>query len=1148
MTTTTTTKAANGRHRGRTHSNTTSVIDPSALQYASKFSNSNNNIIVTSAMAGLSSVTGPANSTIMFPPSGIHLYSNHHNNVNAYASSNSSTTTTFYSGVKLAPPVLSASIEQLERRASDQKIWYTIQVCPCDLTIITPASASTSSSSNGTAKGGTSTGCSGGTGGAVTSIPRKPYKIYRRYEDVADFADQLEDEFAGRMVAPSATISLQHDTKDFSNAASTTISTSTSGGIGSSSYCVNGNVIGSGSLTFTEKGMDGGASATSTNINQSNTSLPSSTTIVALPRLKSRLVLFVTKAVCLQRKEELDRYLQELFTLGPIIAQSRLVAEFFGIWKTDMEIHLSQEDRDPLALHSVVAMTTLSDNEKDGNIDYEHESEAENGEDVARGEALQEASTSAGEPVTETSTMDSLPSLLTASPSPPIPSDHASALDAHWTYRVSSSSTSDSTSISTDIQSLSTSATMNSMTSAYLASPSLSPSLSACAYDSQDVGWTPSLSTLLPLDSETGVDVDAEMASPTELGASVPLPLDHTHLELANGYESGAGTETETLSDITTRTIKKFKSLRRAHTSSHSRQQQQQDSPVQEDSNPVPTGRSGSVSGSSGSASAVPLTTTAQPKSKIMKRSKTIVFRPEVTMQPLSSKNVIPPWNRIPSFANNSNSNSSNSGAAPISPISPTTPQSVTTMSMSSGGSTPNTITSDQIQPPSPTSLDMEEELYQQQQQQPRKLTMSHSKTMSSISTTPSWSFGNNNVDHPTLAPGSLTGLSLSSISSNSTTNSNSNGGSRNGSITSTRSMSVSAGITPTTLVAPWNRANGNGETNTHLHSLIKMSGQPSPSLQSPLNSPFVPVELGRSFHKKESQSQKSPSNKGNRDRAVPVLTQPPEARNRNPELTSLSFVGGSTMKGRTRKPGMTHSVSAPGGFLPIMTVSAPDSTQSSDSASETMAEDVSGAPVKAAVTRKRVSLHSPSLPTKQPIGILKNAQRGVRKGSLTVPGAVMFPVQSSPTGISAIAAVSSTLTSSSPSTPATVGGGSHSPGTLATTFKIVIDADTIVALQVLEDSSFVLTMSELRTRVKAKLTKSNIQLPDKFDLLWTVPTNSLTLSSPLPSTPTSGMSSMSINQAATAVDQGVMLKTDEDLHRAIHASRNHKVTLRCIL
>ncbi|KAF9151042.1 hypothetical protein BG015_007130 [Linnemannia schmuckeri] len=1133
--TTTTKKATNGRQRGRTHSNTTSVIDPSALQYASKFSNSNNNVIIASTMAGLSNVSGPSNSAMVLPQGGLHLHSHHHNS----ASSNSSTTTTFYSGVKLAPPVLSASVEQLERRASDQKVWYTIQVCPCDLTIITPALASASASastSTGAAMGTSSGGCSGGTGGAVTSIPRKPYKIYRRYEDVADFADQLEEEFAGKMVAPSATISLQHDTKN-SNAASTATSAS-GGGFGSSRYCVNDNMPGLGSMTFTEKGMDGGASATNTNNNTSQSDSSSSTTTVTLPRLKSRLVLFVTKAVCLQRKEELDRYLQELFTLGPIIAQSRLVAEFFGIWKTDMEVHLSQEDRDPLALHSVAVMTIVFDNEKDNSMGHEHESEAENGGDAVRGEALQERPKSAGEPVAETTTMDSPSSATAASLSPPIPSsDLASALDAHLIYKTSSSSTVNPTSFPTNAQPLSTAATMKNATSTYLASPSLSPS--PTAYDLRGVGWTPSLSTHLPLTTETGFDEDTKMASPTELIAPAPLPLDHARLEPAtDGYESEAGTENETIDDLTTRTIKKFKSLRRAHTSCHGRQLQQQDSNAQEDSNPVPRGRSNSVSAPSRGAPVGPLSTAAQPKSKIMKRSKTIVFRPEVTMQPLSSKNVIPPWNRIPSSANNSNSN--NSGVAPISPISPTTPQSATTTSASSGGFTPNTVASAQAQEPSPTSSDMDE---QQQQQQPRKLTMSHSKTMSSISTTPSWSLGNNNGDHSTLAPGSLAGLLSSSMSSCNTTNN------RNGSLTSARSMSISAGMIPTTLVAPWNRASGNGETNTHLHSLIKMSGQPSSSMQPSLNSPFVSVELGRSFHKKESQSQKSPSNNGAKDRTVPVLTQPPEARNRNPESTSMSFAGGSAMKGgggRPRKPGMTHSVSAPGGFLPIMTVSAPES--SAGNASETMTEDISGAPAKVAATKKRVSLHSPSLPTKQPVGILKNAQKGTRKASLTVPSAVMFPVQIS-TGISSIASACSTSTlSSSTSAPTTAGGGTHGAGTLATTFKIVMDADTIVALQVLEDSSFVLTMPELRSRVKAKLTKSNIQLPDKFDLLWTVPTSSMTMASPSPLTPTTGMSTVSVNQVAGALDQGVMLKTDEDLHRAIHASRNHKVTLRCIL
>ncbi|KAF9906196.1 hypothetical protein EC991_000908 [Linnemannia zychae] len=1138
---------------------------------------------------------------MIIPQGGLQLQSHQHQHSNkssTHASSNTSTTTTFYSGVKLAPPVLSASVEQLERRASDQKIWYTIQVFPCDLTIITPAVQAATSSNGATVAGGTGT-CAG-----VTSIPRKPYKIYRRYEDVADFADQLEEEFSGRLVAPSTTIGVQSDSKDSNAAASSAISTS-GGGVGSRSYCVNGNVPGSGSMAFTEKGMlDGGTSATpsnnnaSNNTNQSNgstftstSSTTSSTTTVALPRLKSRLVLFVTKAVCLQRKEELDRYLQELFTLGPIIAQSRLVAEFFGIWKTDMEVHLSQEDRDPLALHFVTAMTTIFDHENNKNgsssdqdHDYGHGDghETDNRED-ANGDkkVLQDGPTSAGFPVSHTTMMDSpSPSTLTASspsPPPPIPSaNHVRALEAHSTYKSRSLSTVNPTSSSTNAQHPSTAASTKTMESTYLASPSLSPSPSA--YESQDIGWTPSLTTPSlatqpPLPSQPGNDVDSEMASPIE--SSMPAPFVTTHLgPITDGYESGAGTETETISDLTTRTIKKFKSLRRAHTSSHNRQQQQQDSNSQEDSHPGLPVRSGSISGPSGGG--VPTAPTTPSKTKIMMRSKTIVFRPEVTMQPLSSKNVIPPWNRIPSFTSSTNANNStsnnNSGTAPISPISPTTPHSVATMSLSSAGSTPNTGTSEHNRAASPISFDVDDQSYQQQ---PRKLTMSHSKTMSSISTTPSWSFGNNgssaaSTDHSSFAQGSLAGLSSSAMSTNSSNSSGASttSGNRNGSIcnTSARSMSISSGMAPTTLVAPWNRVNANGETNTHLHSLIKISGQTSPSLQSPMmNSPFVPVELGRSFHKKESQAQRSPSNRGNKDRAVPVLTQPPEARNRNLDSTSLALSSGSSgpsgggMKGRARKPGMTHSVSAPGGFLPVMTVSAPDSSSSSPpnkASGARSTEDVSGAPVKATVTKKRVSLHSPSLTAKQPVGILKNAQRGTRKASLTVPGAVMFPVQPSSTSLAAAAAAGSALSLVSPSTP-TPAGGTHGAGTLATTFKIVMDADTIVALQVLEDSSFVLTMPELRSRVKAKLTKSNIQLPDKFDLLWTAPTNSMTLvspsplPSPSPSTPTSGMSSMSIHQSAAvaaALDQGVMLKTDEDLHRAIHASRNHKVTLRCII
>ncbi|KAF9927809.1 hypothetical protein FBU30_002854 [Linnemannia zychae] len=616
---------------------------------------------------------------------------------------------------------------------------------------------------------------------------------------------------------------------------------------------------------------------------------------------------------------------------------------------------------------------------------------------------------------------------------------------------------------------------------------------------------------MLPLASQVTADIDSEMASPIE-------PLDSTHIGSGvDEYELGACAEIETPGDLTTRTIKKLRSLRRSNTSN--RQQQHQEPSNQEDFGSKPASRSGSISGVPGTATSI------SSKAKIMKRSKTIVFRPEVAMQPLSSKNVIPPWNRIPSFSNSSNS--SNSSAAPISPISPTIQHSATTLPISATSSTISTINTtmnEQIQASSPPSSDVDELCYQQQQ--PRKLTMSHSKTMSSISTIPSWSIGNNHADYPTLSPGPLASLMPSPTSSN--TNNGVN----------VRSMSMTSGMTPTTLVAPWNRANGNGDTNTHLHSLIKVSGQISPSLQSPMDSPFIPVELGRSFHKKESQAQKSPSNRGVRDRSVPLLAQPPEARNRNSENGSSSFPGGSISKNRVRKPGMTHSVSAPGGFLPIMTISAPDGISKSTDASDGMTGHPSIIKATPAATQKRTSLYSPSLPSKQPVGILKNAQRGIRKASLTVPGAVMFPVHAS-----SMSMMASYSVSSSPSTSVS-SIGNYGAGVLATTFKIVKDTDTIVALQVLEDSSFVLTLPELRSRVKAKLIKSNIQLPDQFDLLWTMPTNSMTLTSI--STPMLGTSVTSIKQAANS--QGVILKTDEDLHRAIHASRNHKVTLRCIV
>lgn len=63
---------------------------------------------------------------------------------------------------------------------------------------------------------------------------------------------------------------------------------------------------------------------------------------------------------CTQRKESLNRYLTELFSYSAVVTQSRLVAEFFGIWKTDLEFRISHHDNDPLALHSLFTPTQIA--------------------------------------------------------------------------------------------------------------------------------------------------------------------------------------------------------------------------------------------------------------------------------------------------------------------------------------------------------------------------------------------------------------------------------------------------------------------------------------------------------------------------------------------------------------------------------------------------------------------------------------------------------------------------------------------------------------------------------------------------------------------------------------------------------------------
>ncbi|CAO3565452.1 unnamed protein product [Mortierella alpina] len=1041
-----------------------------------------------------------------------------------------STTTAFYSGVKLAPPVQSATVEQVERRALDQKAWYTIQVCPYDITIPSPTSASSPTSPH-SAIATRSEGSQGSIGMATTTIPRKPYTIYRRYEDVADFADQLEEEFP-LLKATAATPAAQP--------------AATPDAYGTLSAEVSCPDLGSASELLNSKALGGQCAKLATTTNQASATATAAAALTAgaltqplcLPRLKSSLVLFVTKAVCLQRKEELDRYLRQLFALGPFIAQSRLVAEFFGIWKTDMEAHLRQEDRDPLALHPVVVHTTTTTatisttmvnepktaikSEAENKEDEEEEEEEKRDNKEEQLEQESKAST-----VAPSNSEHSPPFRITAEPTVSAATNvHSTlnlvpdrALDSSATISSprsscsfsSVSSPSSSPSSLSDFDGTSSADTMTiaavANTYNYLASPSVSPSPSMVG--SRITDWAAMSASTIDTEMQ-----DLEMSSPTHTSPS-PSPSPRPELSENSSVES-EGSKSQS-NDITTRTIKKFKSLRRAHTTTsatptrqsifHQLQQQppKEGRSAQEEAREYGINNGiTAVSSTTGGPPPLPIPTGTQSqgtaaKAKSMKRSKTIVFRPEVTMQPLSSKNVIPPWNRIPSVVASSTASSAASSIhSPISPASPTTPVAGGShhpfMSLfSSNNSSNNMVVGESVTATTPTSLDPED--------RPRKLAMSQSKTMPSLAlwSTESSPSSPSNSPHSPVHP-----LLHNSTAGNS----------------SVRAL-LSSSYSTTTLVAPWNRANSSSETSTHLHSLIKISsssssGQPSNSLLSPAELPSVPVELGRSFQKKEIFQQRSLSQSQaallKRDpTSIPVLSHPPEARNKTvvvgAEASSATFSAGR----KGSKSGMTHSISAPGGFLPLMTVSRPPL--------ET--------PKKRSARRESATatLNGPALPTKQPVGILKNAQQsffGMRKSSLSVPGPVMFPVQ--PIAVTAKAAG-----------PAVV-----------TTFKIVLDADTIVALQVIEDQKFILTLQDLKSRVKSKLLKSNVQLPEKFDLLWSMPSST---SSTVPSTPSTPASATSFSSASSAcLNTGVALRTDEELHRAIHSSRNHKVILRCTL
>ncbi|KAG0303667.1 hypothetical protein BGZ98_006413 [Dissophora globulifera] len=1011
-----------------------------------------------------------------------------------------STKTTFYSRVNLAPPISSATVLSIERGAVDQKVWYTIQVNPYNFSITSPAMGVATASAKITIGSSSNSAGEGAaddiaqrtlTKLAKTCIPLKPYKIYRRYDDIADFADQLREEL----------LKLMRDSLDLASQEQPLSASASS--IHQNNLCI---VAGSSTLkdreTATMAAPCVGAQTTAIN------AVPESATAVSadLAGHKFRPVLLVTKATPLQQKEEFDRYLQELFSLGPAIAQSHLVSYFFAARRTDVEIHPSQENQDSLGLNpltlpakaastiSTIPEATTTPSGKIATVSLD----AESNKGLSR--ARNSAPTSSVRP-----TMTPPHSAICLASPTPFPNPEMDFLStAEWT---------------SETMTQFTECTQQSLTEHYL---------------------------------------DSEMASPTD--STAPIGNERNVSQLEHNSEPRMATDTEGTSAITMRTIKKFKSLRRNQSRPRNPQQKQQrqqepeeDVQASDEILSIVTSKStasSAISAITHGASTLRANSSIQasvvPKAKPMKRSKTLVFRPEVTMQPLSSKNVIPPWNRIPSVAVNTSSASSASSSA--APASPTTPVSLNSHDLPSPSCSPNTTVGENATATTPTIQDLED--------RPRKLTMTHSKTMSAISSISSPSYwgddGTSNVSSNSNTSRSPAWASSNGVSSTGAFTSNT------GSSGNPTTQSTSTAALATTLVAPWNRVNPNVEPNTHLHSLIKVSTQASPSNQSfsssSSGSTYVPVELGRSFHKKEGLLLKSHTMaaRNPKDRTVPLLTQPPESRSKGEATASRLSDGANAMPApmdKSVRSRLTHSISAPGGFLPSMAVSSPEKSASFSSASRPLEVVTRGnaeivPPMKTPLTPKKRSprresatnLHSPSLSTKQPVGILKNANQN-RKSSLTAPTPNMFPVHSN--------------SSFSPTVTAPVVATPYHGSSVATTFKIVVDADTIVALQIFENKGFVLTLKELKKRVKIKLLKSNIQLPDKFDLTWVVPSaSSLSASSSALNTPTTPLtpSTTSISSALIhhPCEAGIALQSDEDLQRATHSLLNRKMTLRC--
>ncbi|KAF9959314.1 hypothetical protein BGZ72_009891 [Mortierella alpina] len=134
---------------------------------------------------------------------------------------------------------------------------------------------------------------------------------------------------------------------------------------------------------------------------------------------------------------------------------------------------------------------------------------------------------------------------------------------------------------------------------------------------------------------------------------------------------------------------------------------------------------------------------------------------------------------------------------------------------------------------------------------------------------------------------------------------------------------------------------------------------------------------------------------------------------------------------------------------------------------------------------RKRVSGPRPSLsPTrpKPPPGILKNWTRTIKETQLTcqmspLPPRVRSREHESPSS-------QSRMTSPTPGAQFL----SKYPKAFVAVFKIVVDPERIVALQVMEkDEDFVLSVPDLRLRVSQKFERVEMPLPNEFELLASI-------------------------------------------------------------